>query len=312
MQTKRIKIIVNPSARSGRAWKALRQASAPPPGVQLEWVESRGADHLTQLVRAAQDEDLHALGLAGGDGTVTHALAGIAGRNRVPIGLLPVGSGNDFAFNCSVPKAIAQALALLTHGTPRRVDLARCGATRRFCCVAGVGLDEMALRIIYGSWLPRSKGLNIYAALRALATYRPPRVRISWEGGGYEGEVMFAAVTNTTSYGGGFMVTPAARIDDGALDLCIVKRTGRVRLLTRFPRILKGTHTELDEVIIARSPWVRIEADGAALPVPLDGELGMAQTPVELRCDPGGLTLLGAPVLQLASGLEQQGVARVA
>ena len=311
MGPKRIRVIVNPSARSGRAWKALKQASAPQ-GVQLEWVESRSADHLTQLVREAQDEDLHALGIAGGDGSVTHALAGLEGRNRIPIGLLPVGSGNDFAFNCGVPRSIERALAMLTHGTPRTVDLAHCGPDRRFCCVAGVGLDELALRIIYGSWLPRSKALNIYAALRALVTYRPPRLRITWEGGGYEGEVMFAAVTNTTSYGGGFMVTPAARIDDGALDLCIVKRTGRVRLLSSFPRILSGTHGELPEVILARSRWVRIETDGPSLPVPLDGELGMAQTPVELRCDPRGLTLLGPPVLQLAAGLPQQGVARVA
>ncbi len=316
MRTKRIKVIVNPSARSGRAWKALQRASAlgpPPSGVQLEWVESRSAGHLTQLVREAQDEDLHALGIAGGDGSVTHALAGITGRNRVPIGLIPVGSGNDFAFNCGVPRTIAGALAMLTHGAPRNVDLAHCGSTRRFCCVAGVGLDELALRVIYGSWLPRSRALNIYAALRALVTYRPPRVRMTWEGGGYEGEVMFAAVTNTTSYGGGFMVTPGARVDDGALDICIVKKTRRLKLLAHFPRILKGTHCELDEVIIAKSNWVRIEADGAALPVPLDGELGMAQTPVELRCDPGGLTLLGAPAPLLAGSLfPNEGVARVA
>ncbi len=314
MRTKRIRVIVNPSAKSGRAWKALQQASAmaaPAPGVQLEWVESRSAGHLTELVRQAQTEDLHALGLAGGDGTVTHALAGIAGPNRVPIGLIPVGSGNDFAFNCGVPNAIGEALKVLTHGTPRTVDLAHCGADRRFCCVAGVGLDETALRIIYGSWLPRSKALNIYAALRALMTYSPPRVRMTWEGGGYEGEVMFAAVTNTTSYGGGFMVTPSARVDDGSLDICIVKRTARLKLLGNFPRILKGTHGELDEVILARSHWVRIEADGDALPVPLDGELGMAQTPVELRCDPRGLTLLGPPALQLAPSIPT-GVARVA
>lgn len=311
--TKRIRVIVNPSARSGRAWKALHRAGQLPDGVALEWVESRSADHLSRLVRQAQDDDLHALGIAGGDGSVTHALAGLEGRNRVPIGILPVGSGNDFAINCGVPRSVEGALKLLTHGTPRTVDVARCGLNRRFCCVAGVGLDELALRIIYGSWLPRSKGLNIYAALRALMTYRPPRIRMAWEGGSYEGEVMFAAVTNTTSYGGGFMVTPAARVDDGALDVCIVKRTGRLKLLTHFPKILKGTHGALDEVILARSPWVRIEADGPALPVPLDGELGMAQTPVELRCDPKGLTLLGPPVLQLAATLPADAeVARVA
>jgi diacylglycerol kinase (ATP) len=309
---KRVKVIVNPSARSGRAWKALRSTSLAAHGVQLQWVESRSADHLSTLVREAQDEDLHALGIAGGDGSVTHALAGLNGRNRVPIGILPVGSGNDFALNCGVPREVHGALEMLIHGTPRQVDVARIqGMNRRFCCVAGVGLDETALRIIYGSWLPRSKALNIYAALRALVTYRPPAIRMGWEGGSFEGEVMFAAVTNTTSYGGGFMVTPDARVDDGTLNLCIVKRTSRLKLLAHFPRILKGTHGVLDEVILAKSPWVRIENDGPALPVPLDGELGMAQTPVELRCDPKGLTLLGTPVLQLAPALPE-GVARVA
>ena len=97
---------------------------------------------------------------------------------------------------------------------------------------------------------------------------------------------MFAAVTNTRSYGGGFLVSPAARVDDGALDLCIVRRTGRARLLWHFPRILRA-RTAVPEVIHAASPWVRIEADDGELPVTLDGELPQRQaTPVELRCEP--------------------------
>ena len=101
------------------------------------------------------------------------------------------------------------------------------------------------------------------------------------------------------------VVTPDASIDDGTLNLCIVRRTSRLKLLAHFPRILKGTHGALEEVILAKSPWVRIEAYGPALPVPLDGELGLAQTPVELRCDPKGLTLLGV-------GSRAGGVARAA
>jgi diacylglycerol kinase (ATP) len=120
-------------------------------------------------------------------------------------------------------------------------------------------------------------------------------------------------VTNTRSYGGGFLVTPDALIDDGALDICIVKRTGRLRLISQFPRILKGTHGAMEEVILARSPWVRIEAEGAPMPVPLDGELGMAQTPVELHSDPGGLTLLLEPAttLGLPAGIQEEAIARV-
>jgi diacylglycerol kinase (ATP) len=290
---RRIKIIVNPGAGAGTALRRVARALKAPAGLHLEWVHSRSAGHLAELMHDAQGEDLDAIGIAGGDGTVNHALAGLeAGVNRVPIGVLPVGSGNDFALNCGVPSTVNEAVGVLLHGAPRSVDLGACsGDGRRFCCVAGVGLDELALRMIYASWLPRSKLLNIVAALRALAVYRPRRVRISWAGGTFEGEIMFAAIANTPSYGGGFVVAPAARVDDGCLDLCVVRRTPRLKLLASFPRILKGTHGDLDEVLLVRSPWVKVECDDA-LPVPLDGELELAQTPLHLRCERSALSLL--------------------
>jgi diacylglycerol kinase (ATP) len=287
--------VVNPSAHSGRAPKALARARAAArgDGLRLEWVESRSAEHLGDLVRAAQEDDLDALALAGGDGTVTLALGALPARNRVPLAVLPAGSGNDFAKEVGVPRALPEAFAVLADGSPRWVDVARVGpGGDRYCCVASVGLDEMALRIIHGSWFRRSRALNLYAALRALLVYRPRPVRVTWQGGAFEGEVMFAAVTNTRSYGGGFLVSPAARVDDGALDLCIVRRTGRLRLLRQFPSILQGTHGALPEVIQATSPWVRMEGIDGELPVALDGELPRATTPVELRCEPRALQVL--------------------
>lgn len=149
--------------------------------------------------------------------------------------------------------------------------------------------------MIHGSWFPRSKALNILAALRALLIYRPQLVRITWQDGSFEGEVMFAAVTNTRSYGGGFHVSPSARVDDGLLNLCIVRRTGRLRLLSQFPRILNGTHDVMPEVTLAASPWVRLEGVNDALPVTLDGELPQATTPIELRCEPATLQVLVPP-----------------
>src|SRR5207245_11418396 len=118
---------------------------------------------------------------------------------------------NDFARDLGIPREPASWLDVLVHGSPRQVDVARVQpGGLRFCCVAAVGLDELALRMIHGSWLPRSKALNVLSALRALWAYRPRALRILWEGGRFEGEVMFAAVTNTRGYGGGFLVSPAA------------------------------------------------------------------------------------------------------
>ncbi|HEV3257965.1 MAG TPA: diacylglycerol kinase family protein [Gemmataceae bacterium] len=293
---KRIRLIVNPSARSGRGLRSLRRAGLlheRQEAVRLEWVSSRSAEHFHDLVRKAQEEELDALGLAGGDGTVAIALNALDGPNRVPIGLLPTGSGNDFATDVGIPRTLAGAFSVLRHGVPRWLDVVRTlPGSRRYGCVASVGLDALALRIVHGSWLPRSRALNIYASLRALYAYRPRPVRVTWQGGAFQGEVMFVAVTNTRGYAGGFLVNPAARLDDGELNLCIVRRTSRLRLFRQFPRILQGTHGTLPEVTLASSPWMRIEGVEEQLPVALDGELPRTATPVELRCEPAALQVL--------------------
>jgi diacylglycerol kinase (ATP) len=292
-----IRVIVNPSARSGRGMRGVRRAEAlvsRSPSLRTEWVESRSGEHLRELLRAAQEDDLDTVVVAGGDGTVALAVDALDGGQRVPLGVLPVGSGNDFARDLGIGRSPDDWLAVLRDGEPRRVDVARLApGGPRFCCVVSVGLDELALRLIHGSWLPRSKALNVLSALRALWAYRPRAVRVSWEGGQFEGEVMFAAVTNTRGYGGGFLVSPAARLDDSLLDLCIVRRTSRARLLWHFPRILAGTHGGLPEVVQATSPWFRIEGIGGELPVALDGELPRLTTPIDVRCEPASAWLLG-------------------
>jgi diacylglycerol kinase (ATP) len=291
---KRILILLNPSARSARARRTLALALSRAPALstaRAEVIESRSAEHFRELVAHAQGDDYDAIGLAGGDGTVALALSALAGPNRAPYVVLPVGSGNDFAKDIGV--SLAAALEALHSGEPRWVDVARVtpgGA--RFCCVASAGLDQLALEIVHGSRFPRSKALNIYASLRGLLAYTPRALRLSWEGGEFEGEVMFAAVTNTRSYGGGFMVSPDARIDDGRLDVCIVRRSARARLLLSFPRILKGMHAMLPEVTLTASPWVRIESPTDPCAVSLDGELPVQATPVEIACEPRALQLL--------------------
>ena len=157
--------------------------------------------------------------------------------------------------------------------------------------MASLGLDEVALDVVHHSGFPRLKALNVVAALWALLTYRPRPMRVRWEGGAFEGEVMFAAVTNTRGYGGGFLVSPRARVGDGALDLCLVRRASRCTLLSRFRHILRGTHAGLPEVVLAQSPWFRIE-DPSGRPAALDGELPDINTPLDIRCEPGGLTML--------------------
>jgi diacylglycerol kinase (ATP) len=276
-----MRVIVNPSAHSGRARRSLRQLRAAHPDVEL--IESRSPEHLQCLVRAAENDGSGWLGLAGGDGTVALAAAALDGPNRVPWRILPVGSGNDFAAHLGLARPEL-------GGSLRRVDLGRAGG-RSFCCVASLGLDALALEIVHRSAWPRGRALNLYAALRGLCAWKPRVVRISFDDGVFEGEIMFAAVTNTRSYAGGFQVSPSAQLDDGKLDVCIVAASGRARLLANFPRIFKGTHGDLPEVVLAQSRRVLIESE-TPLPVALDGELPSLTTPLELTCRPAALKVL--------------------
>ena len=287
---KRFRVLVNPTAHAGQARRDLeRSGLLRLPGV--ECVESNSAAHLRHLVREGQTADLDALVIAGGDGTFALALHALTDEQRVPLAILPIGSGNDFARHLGVPR-LRDGIDVLQHGVARGIDLGRSEPGGRFGCVASVGLDEVGLRIIHSPRAPRSKALNIAAAVYGLCVYRPRAVRVQWEGGNFEGEIMFVAVANTRSYAGGFMVCPDARLDDGLLDLCILRRMSRLRLLWHFPRFLRGTHAVLPEVILARSPWVRIEGVGEQLPVALDGELPAVATPVEVRCEPAAVRML--------------------
>jgi diacylglycerol kinase (ATP) len=290
----RVRVIVNPTAHSGRGPRKLRGLeAAAPPGLALEWVVSRSASHLRDLVSEAEQGDYAAVAVAGGDGSVRNALAALGRPNRIPLGVIPIGSGNDFALDVGIPRDPAAALAVLAGGTTRRVDLGRVGiAGSRYCCVASVGLDEVALDVVHHSGIPRCKALNIVAALWALFTYRPRPLRIRWEGGAFEGEAMFAAITNTRGYGGGFLVSPRARVDDGRLDLCLVRRASRLSLLARFGRILRGTHEGLPEVVLAQSPWFSIEDLQGGARAALDGELPDTGTPLMVSCEPGGVEVL--------------------
>jgi diacylglycerol kinase (ATP) len=276
-----VRVVVNPSAHSGRARGSLRAFGAAHPGVEL--VESRSPAHLQSLVRDAERDGSSWLGLAGGDGTVALAAAALDGPNRVPWRILPVGSGNDFAAHLG-------ATVDKNQRRTRRVDLGRAG-DRSFCCVASLGLDALALEIVHRSRWPRGRLLNLYAALRGLCAWKPRPVRITWDHGVFEGPIMFVAVTNTRSYAGGFRVSPQARLDDGKLDLCIVAASSRLRLLAQFPRIFRGTHGALPEVVMAQSRHIRIESE-TPLPVALDGELPSLTTPLELFCQPAALTVL--------------------
>jgi diacylglycerol kinase (ATP) len=291
------RIIVNPQAGAGRAAARARavapQLHAAWPG--LEWVESTSAEHVTQLAREANQAGYERVIVVGGDGTVHLAVNGLVG-GPTALGVLPAGSGNDLLSALGFPPDLEATIRLLERGQPRQIDVGLAHG-RAFCCVLGVGLDTAALRIVHQSRFRRGRGLYTYAALRTLLTYSPRPMRIRYgSDGAFEGEVTFAAVSNTPTYAGGMRIAPRASVADGQLDLCVVPRLGRARMLASFGRMTRGRHGDMAGIVLAQSASFHLESDDP-IPVTLDGELTELSTPLEARIVPGGLTVIAPPAV---------------
>jgi diacylglycerol kinase (ATP) len=298
-QTRRIRLLVNPSSNAGRGLDKLRRYLTAQKMPGLDWVESTSAHNWQDLVRQAQADDLDALAIAGGDGTVTMTLNALKSRNRVPLAIVPTGTGNDFARDLGIPVEIDNACDVLRHGVTRHIDVGRAawpdGSSTRFGCVASVGFDHKALETVYHSGHARSKALYFFASVRALWSYQPQPLHVTWPEGSFDGPLMFLAVTNTRDYGGGFRLSPQARIDDGLLNLYLLPKTGRIRALREFGRVALRRPRPIAEAIQAATPWVRIESPDGPMPVAIDGEPLQHKTPVLLTVEPGALAVLVPP-----------------
>lgn len=205
-----------------------------------------------QLARAAFDAG-DGVVVCGGDGTVRDLAGAAADGSGGVVAVVPTGAGNDFARHLGLPhRAPLRALDLLDTGTVRAVDLGRAhtadGASAWFTTVAHAGLDAEAARRAHGWRFARGAPLYVLAAARTMLTYRPQAMRAVVDGTVLEGRAWLVAVGNTRSYAGGMRITPAASIDDGRLDVCVVGAVSRAELALRFPSVFRGTHTRIDGV----------------------------------------------------------------
>jgi diacylglycerol kinase (ATP) len=239
----RIIILLNPAARHGRARHLVKPAleALRRQGVQFEVRESLNAQHLTELARQAEEEKPDLIVSAGGDGTHHYVINGLAG-SEIPLGLLPVGRGNDFPRGVGISTDPRAATGTLLSGRVREVDLARAGPVV-YACVGGAGFDSIVNRYTN----ERARGLSgspayIWSLLCCLKEYRPRPLEIIADGASFSEEVLFAVVGNNCSYAGGIKIAPHARLDDGLLDVCIIPFMGRLELLRWVPRAYRGEH----------------------------------------------------------------------
>ena len=297
----RFSLIVNPAAGRGRAVRAVPPAAAAlsAAGANYETCVSTSLAHAAELAAQAAAAGRVVVAV-GGDG-MAGALAGATAGSRGTFGIIPAGRGNDLARVLGVPFDPAAAAAVLIAGSTRQIDLIGVtGPDGAELIVAGsvyVGVPSVAGEIANSSrWL---RGPLVYpvAALRAVAAWHPARFEITSESGRHDFAGYAVVIANSAYFGAGMMVAPAACIDDGILDLVLMRHGPKVAFVRALAKIKKGAHTSLREVSLERDHEVMLTVD-RPLPVAADGETLPCAGPLpagaqlRVRALPGALTVI--------------------
>ncbi|MFD7261958.1 diacylglycerol kinase [Streptomyces sp. NPDC059874] len=290
-----ITLFVNPTAGRGRgahgaqpAASALRAAGFSVRGV----VGADGPDALARL-RAAVREGTGAVIAVGGDGMVSLALQALAGT-LVPLGVIAVGTGNDFARALGLPvgepaRAGRLAAEALKEGRIREIDLGRVGGMY-YGTVLCSGFDSRVNDRGNRMRLPAGRFKYDLAMIAELAAFRPFPYRITLDDGPViETGATLVAVGNGSSYGGGMRICADAVPDDGLFDVVVVGDCSRATLLKVFPQVYKGRHLDHPKVTVHRAAKVTLEAAGVTAYA--DGE-PLGPLPVTAECVPGAVRIL--------------------
>lgn len=273
-----LKLIYNPAAGRGRTRRRIAavEACLSKRGARLDVHATSGAADLTRVAAESSRAGFDRVVVCGGDGTVHFALREFDLEHGT-LGVVPLGSGDDFARGAGIPRDIEGACEAILGGRTREVDVATASGTR-FVGVAGLGFDSEVAAFANEVKVMRGSAVYVYAILRVLPRFTPHPVRITIDGSSRSDSIMFMAVGNSRQYGGGIRIVPAAEIDDGVLDYCIVHRTSRFQLLKTLPRAYTGAHVRSPFVETGRGRSLHVESD-RVLEVYADGEK-VTQTPV--------------------------------
>ncbi|MDQ6820271.1 MAG: diacylglycerol kinase family lipid kinase [Actinomycetota bacterium] len=286
---RKLALIVNPSAAGGRTVAALDEVCAVLAAQRLGYhVElTRTLEHARELAVAAAAADEVAVAF-GGDGLVA-AVAGALKYSDAVVGLLPGGRGNDLARTLGIPLEPRAACAVLASGVVRSLDLGEVDG-RTFIGIASCGFDSDANRIANATRIVRGNLVYVYAAVAALAHWKPASFELTLDGEHRAFTGYTVALANSRSYGGGMLLAPDASMQDGRLDVVMIHQMPRARVLGLLPTVFRGAHVRFREVEIARAHEVEVRCD-REFSMYADGD-PIAELPASARALPGAIRVI--------------------
>jgi diacylglycerol kinase (ATP) len=288
--TREIALLTNPVAGRGRGARA-REAALPrlrAAGFSVRNLAGRDADEALDLARQCVADGVEALIVVGGDGMCHLGIQAVTGSD-VRLGVIPAGTGNDVARYLDIPrKDPAAAADRVIAWRTRTIDLARANAGY-FVTVLAAGFDAIVNERANRMTWPRGQMRYNLATLAELRTFTPLPYVLDLDGEERRLDAMLVAVGNGPSFGGGLRITEGALLDDGLLDVVVIKPMSKLGLVRTYPKLFKGTHVTVPQYEHHRVRRITLAAPGVVSYA--DGER-FGALPLTVECVPGALTVL--------------------
>lgn len=278
---RKVKLILNPMADMGRAWRMANDLR--PIVNQYEGVDWSGTVYPTHAIELARQAGLDGYDLVvamGGDGTVHEVVNGlmqVPPEKRPALGIIPIGSGNDCAHALGIPKDAVQAMALALSGSASTMDIGlmvdELGRKEYFDNSLGVGFNTIVT--IHSHKLPLLRGFAMYLAAviqTIIFNHDPAKIQMDFDGQKWEDEIQMIAICNGPREGGGFVLTPGAKPDDGMLNHIIVRKLGRATMFALLIAVIRGTHASFSQVKLGTSKNISLVSD-KPMYIHTDGEV---------------------------------------
>lgn len=260
--------------------------------IKYEIAKTRYKGHATELARQAANSLIKydAIISVGGDGTLLEVANGLMGSD-VLLGVLPAGTGNDFARAIGIPSTIKDALSYLTRKRSRLIDVGKL-ENLFFINVASVGFDAEIIKDIFKfrKFIPGRLSYYV-AALIKFFTFKFKDITINIDGQIIKTKILLVAIANGTHYGGGMMVNPNGDLEDGYLDVIVVNSLPRYKIPLLFHRFVKGTYQDLPYVKTYKCREISIDSHNS-LVINADGDL-FGSTPAKFTIKPLSLNVIG-------------------
>jgi len=291
-------VIYNPTAGRGQGGKLREQAQAML-GPGFEWIPTMKAGHAVDLAReAAKKAEAKAAGgeaqivvAYGGDGTVGDVMRGIIGSSAT-LGIIPVGTGNDVARNLNLKLDLQEAVATVLNGVVRRIDVGTINGIP-FINNAGTGFDAQVMKTMNsGIRFVRGQAAFHLAILKTFPGYKPFTLTLETDAGETITEKAFlVSVLNGKMYGGGMLAAPMADMDDGQLDVMVIKAMPKLPLLlSLMPQVTAGRHQNHPAVRMLKVRRLKVTTTPPQ-PLNIDGDV-RGLTPMEISVMPMALKVL--------------------